>query len=182
MFELVAIARNPDPKATVRLPAGHRRLNAGQPATQAEAKRVICCRAGVSVIAKLTDGEVADNVDNPRHIPGAIGAQKHYYVGMLVVVVHDFVEIIRIPGERVQQQILGDEILGGRDDFHIGAILVHNPVHPFDIFRERQGAAHDRVLLNRRLQAVQLIEQDRRYKQRVIRELTEGCTSTPGRS
>lgn len=26
------------------------------------------------------------------------------------------------------------------------------------------------------------MQQDRRYKQRVIRELTEGCTSTPGRS
>ena len=116
------------------------------------------CGVGVLVIAKLTDGEVADNVDNPCHIPGPIGTHKHRYVGMLVVVVHDFVEIIRITGERVQQQVLGHEVLGGRDDFHFQAIFIHDPVHAFDIFRQRQGASHNRVLLNRCLQTVELIE------------------------
>ena len=144
----IAIAGNPDSKAAVRFPAHDRGFNARQPAAKPHRQRIVRCGLGLPILAKLADRKVADNLHHPCDIPGTIRAQIHRHVGMLVVIVHDIIEIIRITGERVQQQILGDQILGGRDDFHLGAILIHDPIHTFDIFRQRQGAAHIRILLH----------------------------------
>ena len=90
---------------------------------------------GGSILAKFLDRKVADKLHDTFDVSGPIGAQIDRYVGMLVVIIHDIVEIIRITRKRIQQQILGNQVTRSWDDFHFCTIFIHDPVHPFDVFR-----------------------------------------------
>ena len=115
---------------------------------------------------KLLPGEHFHFVPHLDHVHGAVAVREHHHVGQLIVVIDISVEIARLAGHRVEQQILGDGGLAV-GNLEVGRIVVvHRLVHALDELGERHDLADMRLRHDEGLQLVHRL-QHRRILDRV---------------